>query len=477
MNPIKKLREKSGSRIIENTIMLAILYFSNFAIAFVLTAYQSRVFGASADTVFGILGVAAAVRSLFQLFIDFGFILSATGKIAKHRDDKEYVEKMLTSVTISKSIFIGISMVVMGFYIHFRIGSSTEAFVYWMYLLSTGFMSLLPDYLYRGYEKMSIVTVRAVSIKIFSTIMIFVFMKSPADYWMIPFFEALGNFGAIFAVYGHLFKKMDIHFRRVSVSDVKKTIKDSSQFFFSRIASTIYGSANVFVLTWFVDPTKEMSGYYSNANKIIEAARLGVVSPVADSMYPHMMKTKNFKVIKKALKITFPILLAGCAFVWIFAEPIAKLWLADYGANIVLPLRALMPVVLISLPNYILGFPTLSPMGLVKHANRSITVGTIVHVIALAALVFSDTISMLSICILTCCTEFVVMSYRVIVIFKNRHIFKQEAELADKEATQKAKLEAVPVNVASNGALEDEIDETLELIADDLLDSKEDEKL
>ena len=52
------------------------------------------------------------------------------------------------------------------------------------------------------------------------------------------------------------------------------------------------------------------------------------MSPIADSLYPHMMKHRNFRLIKKAMLLVYPIILVGCAIVFIFAEPC---WCSGWG--------------------------------------------------------------------------------------------------------------------------------------------------
>ena len=432
------LREKftklKSNRIAVNTFMLSLLYVVQLLLGFIAQGYYSRI----VDGVgFGIIQLALAARQIFQLFIDFGFMMYSIGEVSKHREDTEKIRKIVTTVTLSKLFFSGVSVIFMGVYIGFMNMGPAERMTYWLYLVSTIVMAMVPDYLYKGFEKMSAITLRTIIIKTFSTAMIFVFFKEPEDYYMLPLFEIIGNAVAVLVIYWHMKTKLNITFTKVKLKEVLASIRAASQFFVSRIASTVYGKVNVFVLEWFVDPTKTLSGAYGAANTLIDAARLGIVSPITDSVYPSVMKSRNFSVIKKALVLTFPIILVGCTVVFIFAEQICLLWLGEENGtgNVVMALRALMPVVAISLPNYMFGFPTLNPMGLVKHANMSVNIGTIIHIAALAVLALTGAISLFSICILTCCTEFFVLMYRVIIIVKNRHLMKpgalDEAKLED----------------------------------------------
>ena len=102
-----RLQKKHGT-LLKNTAMLAILQLSTYVLALVAVPYETRVLG---PEVYGILGVATAVMVYFQLVIDFGFLLSATEDVASHRDDKEHLRRLLTSVTVSKIGLAAVSCV------------------------------------------------------------------------------------------------------------------------------------------------------------------------------------------------------------------------------------------------------------------------------------------------------------------------------------------------------------------------------
>lgn len=101
----------------------------------------------------------------------------------------------------------------------------------------------MPDYLYRGLEKMTAITVRSVLIKAFFTAAIFAFLKQPGDYYVVPLLNIIGNGAALLGVYIHLYRHLHIRFGRVSRQDVFSRFRSSITFFYSRIASTAYTAA------------------------------------------------------------------------------------------------------------------------------------------------------------------------------------------------------------------------------------------
>jgi len=126
----------------------------------------------------------------------------------------------------------------------------------------------------------------------------------------VPLLLLIGNTGAVLGAYFHLFKTLHFKFTRVTWGQLFADFKRSSFFFYSRIASTVYSATNT-VLLGFVDKAGIVTGYYTSADKIVTTAKNGL-SPISDSLYPYMVKNRDFKPAEKLLKILMPIIIAGC---------------------------------------------------------------------------------------------------------------------------------------------------------------------
>ena len=413
---IKEKIQRHRGGLLENTVMLYILQFSNMALGLVTQGYQMRVLGVE---LIGVLSAAQYATNFFQILIDFGFIYSATAKVSRFREDKNVLNKVLTCVILAKAMFMAVSFLILFAFIAPTLPDMSQVLVYAFYLISVCTYALLPDFMYRGLEQMSTITIRAVAIKFFATLMIFLFVHQPGDYFLVPLFTAVGNLGAIVFVYWHLFRRVGIHFCRVTWREIWVELKDSSQFFLSKVAASINSNLNGILLNSLAGPAA--TGLYANADKVIGAAKSGM-SPIADSLYPHMMKHKNFSLIKKAMLIVYPVILLGCAVVFLFAEPLLVFWLGAEGSQVVLPLRLLIPVAVFSFPNYVLGYPTLGAMGLAKYANIAVVFGTAVYLLGALLLWFTVGINLVTLCLLTSVTEGSILAFRLVVIVKNRKL-------------------------------------------------------
>ena len=169
---------KNKKVLLKNTVMLYILRFSTYFFSFITVPYQTRVLGVS---IYGKIGIATALMMYFQLFLDFGFLLSATEEVARNRDNNKIVCEVMTSVNLIKICFSVISVIVLYGICSFVPQYRADKLLFFLYLMQAIAVSFQPDYIYRGLENMTMVTYRTVFTKALFTGMIFIFLKKPED--------------------------------------------------------------------------------------------------------------------------------------------------------------------------------------------------------------------------------------------------------------------------------------------------------
>ena len=312
---IPRLKGKTGV-LLKNTVMLYILTFSTYLMSFIVVPYETRVLQPEK---YGLLGVATAIMVYFQLVIDFRFILSATEEVTAHRDDKLRLSRIFTAVTLNKLLLAVASGAVLLVLCRLVPRWSENTGFFLLFFLATVLNSLIPDYLYRGIEQMGAITVRTVLIKLFFTVMIFLLLKSPEDYCLVPVLNIIGNGCALLGVYVHLYRRLDIRFVRCQPRELWGNMRRSMTFFLSRIASTAYTAANTVILDVLSAGTA--TAFYTGADKLVTTAKNGL-SPISDSLYPYMTMNRDFKMVKRVLMILEPVIILGCTVVFIFAQPL-----------------------------------------------------------------------------------------------------------------------------------------------------------
>lgn len=410
--------KKRENVLLKNTIMLYIVTFSSYFFNFITVPYQTRVFG---PTIYGSLGFAQSFAVYFQLVLDFGFILSATAEVSRYRDEPQELSRIMSAILLCK-FALGALCIASAVVICFAVPRFREdMMLYLLCILASMANSFLPDYLYRGLEKMSAITYRTVGMRLFFTIAIFLFLRTEDQYYLVPILNLCGAVGACLWVYWDVLHRLKIRFVRVSFSYVAQTMKRSAGYFLSRIATTIYGATSTFILG-LAFPTGPTVGYYTSAEKLLTAAR-SALSPISDSLYPYMVKNRDYKLVKKVLIFLMPVITVGCIVVGIFAEDFCAILLGKEFREAGNLLRLMLPLVVLALPVYLCGFPILTPLGLARFANFSVIIASCFHILQLIVLFFTNHLTAETVCIATCLTECVVFGIRLYVILtRNRRV-------------------------------------------------------
>ena len=310
---------QSKERILaKNTVMLYIMQISSYVFPLLSFPYLTRVLGAEK---YGIVVFANSIMSYFTLFIEFGFLLSGTKICSDFCNNKEKLGDITFGIIQAKLLLVILSAFALILSCMFVQKIRQDSVFFILSFIGIFLTVFLPDFLFRGIEQMEILTYRVVAAKFIYTGLIFLFIKDESDYLLVPLAIIGSNIFAVILTWAEIIRKKIILFSRVSFKQTFKYLKDSSLFFLSRIAATFYSSLNTVILG-FKFPSSQV-GQYGVANTLTNTCR-SLMSPISDSIYPYMIKQKNFRLVKKIILILEPLILACCAVLWIIAEPTVK---------------------------------------------------------------------------------------------------------------------------------------------------------
>ncbi len=409
-------------KLAQNTLALYALTGSSYVFSFVTIPYLTRVLGAET---YGAVGFGTAFAAYVQLFVGFGFILSGTAEIVQSDRDASTISVTLTAVTLGKLVLTAICAAILLLLCAAVPQFGSDPLFFFLYLLYASATAILPDFVYRGLENMKMVTIGTLVIRALFLVGVFVFVKDESQYIMVPFFYLIGAIVADGAMFLHLRISYGIRFCRVSWSDVRKALTASAQYFVSRIASTFYTSFSTIILG-LVAPGSTQLGQFTACNNVVNAGK-NLSSPIADSLYPFMLRTKNFRLLNKTLAVGEFVLIPLCVVAWAIAPDLCSLLFGEDYREAGNLLRLLLPLIPISLASYLLGFPALTPMGLSAVANSSVVVGAVVQIASLTLLACTGALRAETICISMVVTESVVMILRLIAYARGRVVSRKES--------------------------------------------------
>lgn len=402
---------KEKKTLFMNTIFLYILQISRYIFPLLTFPYLTRVL---MPENYGIMTFVNGIMVYFALIIDFGFLQSATNDCSINRDDNSKLNTIVSATTQAKFLLglIGLFIILLSIFF-LDVFNGKELFT--ILSFATIFLTIFNiDYLFRGIESMQIITKRTIVGRIIYTALIFIFVGSPDDYILIPIISFIGESIVLFWTWSYAISRISVKPHLVSLSKTIETLKKSTEFFLSRIASTAYTSTNIVVLGLLYGNVQV--AIFGVANTLIANIR-SMFSPIADSLYPYMVKNKDYTIIKKVLYILMPLVVVATTGLYFFAEPIILLMSGNEYMSAVPIFRAFLPLILITLPLYLFGFPTLGAMNRMRDANISVIMAAFYHLFGLFLLYFTGNLNFISVVILTTTTELFVLVYRTYCVY------------------------------------------------------------
>lgn len=407
-----------NKNIVNNTIMLMIFNIAKIVFPFITLPYLTRIL--TTDS-YGIVAYVKTVMSYMQIFVDFGFVLSATKDIVKCREDKNEMERVIGDTMVARVILGGLGFVVV-LILSLALPILRTNILYTMLSYVAVFLSIfLMDFLFRGLERMHVITIRFIVMKIISTIFTFVLIKGDQNLILIPILDIVSTLVAILMVWYEI-GKMQLKLKFSEMKKVISTLKDSFVYFLSNVAATSLNALSTIIIGIYTSPTEV--AYWSLCMQIIGSIT-ACYNPISDGIYPEMIKTKNTAIIKKVLKIFMPIVLAGCIFSYFFANIGFMILGGEKYSNAVPVFRLLIPTLFFGFPAIIFGWPTLGAIGKAKETTVTTIIAISVYIIYIVGLIVTKSFTITNIAIGRSITEMVLFGTRYWFYRKYKSLFNK----------------------------------------------------
>lgn len=299
----KTLANKDIKQLIENFFSLAILKVFNLILPFVTLPYLIKTLGFEQ---YGAIVLALALMQYFQAVTDYGFNLSATRDIARHRHSKRQLSFIYSKVMASKLFLLVISVSLILPVIFFVPQFQADRAVFLLMLPVLIGHTLFPEWFFRGVEKMRYITVLDLSIKLFFTAGVFVFIHKPEDYWIYPLLNGIGY--CVVAVVAHRLvnKNFSTKFITVGVKQIKQTLKNGFPLLVNQFLPNLFNNTTNFAVGLILG--NYSAGVFGAIRQV--AQLLTVLNSVTTSVfYPFLSRNKNkFEVYSKIYLLIFVIL-------------------------------------------------------------------------------------------------------------------------------------------------------------------------
>lgn len=406
---------KEKKNLAKNTIALYVMNIVKLIFPILTLPYLTRILS---TTTYGFVTYVKSLIVYVQLFIDFGFLLSATKNIVKAKNKEEIGS--IVGNTIFEKLILGLIATIL-FIIASLFIPIIQKNIYFslLYLISSLVSIFILDFLYRGIEKMNYVAIPYIISKTISLIFTFIVVKNDNDIIYIPLFEFFGNLVAAF---------MSIYFLRrvhikINYKNLKTSIddfKDSLIYFISNFATTIFGALTTIVAGFYI--SEENIAFWGICMQILAAAK-ALYNPLTNSLYPYMLRKRNLKLINKISLIMIIPMIVGIFLVVFGNEFIFRIIGGIKYEKAGITLVFLLPAFIFSFYSMLYGWPVLGAIEKSKETTISTVIAALFQIIELLFLGICDCFNLKSLAISCSLTEFLLFIIRFIIVYKNRNKF------------------------------------------------------
>lgn len=405
------------SKVVNNTIMLYLMSFARLIFPLLTLPYLTRVL--STD-IYGFVSYVKSCMTYMQLIVDFGFILSAVKDIVNANGDKDKIGTVIGNTIVSKLLLVvvaGIVMLVMCVTIDILQLNILYVVLSFIAVACTTF---LLDFFFRGIEKMQYITVIFLISKGVSVLLTFVLVKGDSTVIWIPVLDIVTNLISVVISYGYIIKEgYRVHFG--GIKQCLASIADSFVYFLSNVSTTAFSALNTLLVGIYMKDLTQVA-YWSLCLNVISAIQ-GLYAPVTNSIYPHMIREKNLGFIHKVMKLFMPIIVVGCAFVFVVAKPALVILGGEQYTDAYVLLRWMIPILFFSFPVQVYGWPTLGAVGKTKEVTASTIIAAAAQIAGLLVLGLTNHFTVINLAILRFSTEALMMYIRMFFVYKNKNEF------------------------------------------------------
>ena len=331
--------------VVENVAALYVVQIGRKVLPLASIPYLARVLGPAG---WGQVAFVTSLAEVIVVIIEFGFTLSATRSIARHRDDAFARGKIATGVLCVQAILavaaVGVALIAARMIPLLRDHPALLASGL-VYAVVQGFV---PLWYFQGMERLRLVAALEIGAKVMALGALFILVKGPQDIWRAVALQALSP--ALIVCVGLSLAFSTSVVCRPQRALVNAVLKEGWDMFTFRSAESLYGVANAFLLGLFAPSV--LVGYYAAAEKISKATA-GLVNPLREALYPrisnlvHHDRSEGMRLAKIGTWLMAGVGLFMSVFLFVFADHLITMLMGARFEPAVGVLRILSPLPLL----------------------------------------------------------------------------------------------------------------------------------
>ena len=397
----------------KNTLWQYVLQILKYLFPLLLMPYLTRVLGTEGYAVYAYV---LSFMGVVQTIADFGFTLSGTKKVVDLRGDTAALSRLVGAITVARLMLLcGLFFCVMVVTRFIPIMAENTVYVIWAFFATAG-RTVLPDFIFQGNERMGPLTTRYFASKGVQVALTILLVRGPGDLILVAVADVLSEIVDIAWSYRAQKRMFGVGIARPTFKESFEELRVSAIYCVSNVSSSLFSGFTTVIIGLAITSKTDIA-FWSLTLTTVNAVQ-SLYTPIANSLYPHMIKNRDFGFARKLALVALPVLVLGIVAYCALSKPIMLvLGGPEYvgGAHV---MWMISPIFIFSFYGILIGWPVLGAMGHVKELTVSTLFTGIVNVVSLLALYLAGLITLDVICVVRWGCDALLLLVRVFMLWR-----------------------------------------------------------
>jgi PST family polysaccharide transporter len=280
MNWIARLREHSGEALFTNVLALSAIQVCRKTLPVLTLPYLTRVLGSGN---WGLHPFFQSFSACAIVIIEFGFGLSASRDVSRHRDDARQLSGIVGGVLSGQFVLaalVAVATVFAAGYLPWLRAHPWFTIAALLWAIAEG---CSPFWYFLGAESMVTIAILEISTKTLATAGVFLLVHTPQDGDRVLLLQAAASGLSLAAGLAMIARRHPIG--PLNPRLAWRSLRAGWPLFVMRSADSLHTAGNGFLLGSVVGPT--VVGYFAGPEKISRSL-FGLFNPLRDALYPRL---------------------------------------------------------------------------------------------------------------------------------------------------------------------------------------------
>ena len=266
-------------------VSLGVLQVANYLIPFLVLPIISRILGAS---LFGSVSYAQNIVTYLTLLVNYGFEYSATRQISIAREDKQRTDAIFWAVIAAKSMLLLISFVILAAlpFCMERVACDPKLYIYTA-LTNIGIV-FFPTWYLQGVQQMDKMAWANFFTKLLGAVLVLSLVREASAYRLYPLLMSVASILIGIGAMVYVIRHFGISRPAFSRQTMREVMQAGAPIFLNNVFVALYTTANMTILGIYA--ADDVIGYFSGAQRLVQALNMVVVMPVSMAVYPEISR-------------------------------------------------------------------------------------------------------------------------------------------------------------------------------------------